>query len=187
MGEERLTDSNIPPLSSFGRRIMICGPSNAGKSTLASAIGRKLSIPVVHLDQFHHLPNTDWVKRPHEDFARLHDDAIHGDAWVMEGNYSSLMPQRIERATGIILLGDNRLANLRRYLVRTLFQRDRVGNLEGNADSLKWFMVRWILFVSQKSVRRYRGFLSTMNRPYLELRSMHQLKRLYAIWGLTRG
>lgn len=179
--------NNFPPLDTFGRRIMICGPSNAGKSTLAVAISRRLDIPVVHLDQLHHLPGTNWVKRPHEDFVSLHDAAILGDAWVMEGNYSSLMPQRIDRATGIILLGDNRFANLRRYVVRTLFQRERAGNLEGNADSIKWFMVRWILLVSQKSVRRYRTMLPTMNRPYLELRNMLQLKRLYAAWGLTRG
>jgi adenylate kinase family enzyme len=179
--------SDFPPLDTFGRRIMICGPSNAGKSTFAAAIARKLGVPAVHLDQLHHLPNTNWVPRPEEDFARLHDDAILGDAWVMDGNYSRLMPQRLERATGIILLGDNRYANLRRYVVRTLFQRDRVGNLEGNEDSLKWFMVRWIMFTSQKSVRRYRQFLPTMNRPYLELHSMLELKRLYAAWNLTRG
>jgi len=94
---------------------------------------------------------------------------------------------RIARATGIILLGDNRYANLRRYVLRTLFQRERAGNLEGNKDTIKWFMVRWILFVSQKSVRRYRQVLPTVNRPYLELRNMLQLKRLYTAWGLTRG
>ena len=178
---------DLPPLETFGRRIMICGPSNSGKSTLAAAVAQQLGIPVVHLDQLHHLPNTDWVKRPAEDFGRLHDAAILGDAWVMEGNYSTLMPQRIERATGIILLGDNRFANLRRYVVRTLFQRRRAGNLEGNADSLKWFMIHWILFVSQKSVRRYRQLLPAAGRPYLELRSMLQLKRLYTAWGLTPG
>jgi hypothetical protein len=88
---------DIEPLDSFGRRIMICGPSNSGKSTLAAAIGRKLDLPVVHLDRLHHLPNSDWVKRPHDDFVRLHDAAIAGEAWVMEGNYSSLFPQRFAR------------------------------------------------------------------------------------------
>jgi len=178
---------DFPPLDRFGRRIMICGPSNSGKSTLAVAIGRKLGLPVVHLDRLHHLPNSDWVKRPYDEFARLHDAAIAGDAWVMEGNYSSLFPQRIERATGIILLGDNRWANLRRYVVRTLFQRHRAGDLEGNADSIKWLMVRWILFNSQRSVRRYRELLPRAGRPYVERRNMAELNRLYAAWGLARG
>ena len=176
----------FPPLKDFGDRIMICGPSNAGKSTLAAAMGRKLERPVVHLDQLYDLPNTDWVKRPTEEFVRLHDEAVAAEMWVMDGNYSGLMPRRVARATGIVLLGDNRFANLRRYLFRTLFQRQREGNLEGNADSIKWLMVRWILFVSQRSVRRYRQELPRAGLPYVELRNIRQLNRLYAEWGLSR-
>ena len=52
---------DIPPLSTLGRRIMVCGPSTAGKSTLAVAIGRKLGIPAMHVDLFRHLPDTDWI------------------------------------------------------------------------------------------------------------------------------
>ena len=118
-------------LSDLGRRIMICGPSSSGKSTLAVAIGRKLGIPAVHLDLFRHLPHTDWVQRPDADFYRLHDEAITADAWVMEGNYSVLMPQRLKRATGIILLGDHRWISLWRYIRRSLMQRDRAGGLDG--------------------------------------------------------
>src|SRR4051812_19285286 len=124
----------IPPLETFGRRILICGPSNSGKSTLAAAIGRRLGIPAVHLDQFHHFPNSNWVKRPREEFVALHDAAILADEWAMDGNYSGLLPQRIERATGIILLGDNRFANVARYLRRTLFEHERAGSLQGARD-----------------------------------------------------
>ena len=178
---------HFPSLESLGPRICICGPSNAGKSTLAAALGRKLGRPVVHLDQLHHQPNTNWVPRPREEFEKLHDAAILGDSWVMEGNYSGLYPRRMARASSIILLGDNRWANLRRYVVRTLFQRHRAGDLEGNADSIKWLMVRWILFNSQRSLRRYREMLPRAGRPYLERRNMRELNRLYAAWGLARG
>ncbi|HEV7345407.1 MAG TPA: hypothetical protein VGN60_07225 [Devosia sp.] len=34
----------IPPLADLGRRIMVTGPTNAGKSTLAHAIATKLGI-----------------------------------------------------------------------------------------------------------------------------------------------
>ncbi|MGV0817785.1 hypothetical protein [Martelella sp. AMO21009] len=90
-------------LDSLGTRIVVLGPSNAGKSTLAVALSRKLDIAAIHLDQFQHLPNTDWKPRPEAEFARLHDDAIMGERWVMDGNYSRLMPQRLARATGAIL------------------------------------------------------------------------------------
>ena len=172
-------------LSDLGPRIMICGPSNAGKSTLAVAIGRKLDMPALHLDQFRHLPNTDWRQRPDAEFQALHDAAIAGERWVMDGNYSKLMPQRLARATGIILIGDNRWANLFRYVRRTLFERARPGNLEGAQDSLKWAMVRWIMEVSPENLRRYKVELTATGLPFVGIDSMRELRRAYENWGLT--
>ena len=178
---------DIPPLETFGPRIMICGPSNSGKSTLAAAIGRKLAIPAVHLDQLHHLPNTDWVKRDREEFVVLHDQAILAEAWAMDGNYSGLFPQRMARATGIILLSDNRLSNFARYVRRTLLEHERAGSLEGARDSIKLNMIHWILVVSPKGIKRYRTMLPASGLPFLERRGMSQLNQLYRAWGLTRG
>ena len=91
-------------LADLGERICILGPSNSGKSTLAEAIARKRSLEVVHLDLLYHLPNTDWEVRPTDEFVALHDAAITGERWVIDGNYSKCMPQRFLRATGLILL-----------------------------------------------------------------------------------
>lgn len=175
----------LPDLADLGPRIMICGPSNSGKSTLAVAIGATLEVPAIHLDQFRHLPNTDWRQRPDEDFASLHDAAIRGDSWIIDGNYSELMPQRLARATGIILLGDNRWANLARYARRTLFQRQRAGHLDGAKDSLKWAMVRWIMINSPANLRRYRATLPAAGLPFVGIYSMRQLRRTYKEWGLA--
>ncbi len=79
-------------LDKLGTRFCIMGPSNNGKLTFAEAIGRAQSLEVVHLDQLHHLPHTNLVPRPPEEFAGLHDKAITGDPWVIEGNYSRLLP-----------------------------------------------------------------------------------------------
>lgn len=178
---------DIPPLETFGRRIMICGPSNSGKSTLAAALARKLRIEAVHLDLLRHLPDTNWVQRPDDEFARLHDEAIAVDRWAMDGNYSDLIPARRERATGIILLSDNRWANMYRYLRRTLFQKDRVGALAGNKDSVKLDMIRWVWIGSVRNVSRYSAILPRPGIPFLHVRGMRELNRLYRAWGLTRG
>src|SRR5262249_14767656 len=106
LGEDDVPE--FPPLESFGDRIMVCGPSNAGKSTLAVALGNKLGLPFVHLDLLHHVPRSNWVTRPREEFVALHDEAITGESWVMDGNYQGLFPKRLARTTGIILLTDNR-------------------------------------------------------------------------------
>lgn len=178
--------AEFPPLENFGDRIMVCGPSNAGKSTLAEAIGRKLGRQVFHIDLFRHLPATDWVQRPDAEFEALHDAAILDDHWVMDGNYSHLMPRRIARATGIILICDNRWNTLRRYFWRTLAQRNRIGSLAGDRDSVKWEMIHWILGPSARNLVRYRRELPATGLPYVETHSMTELNRLYSAWGLTR-
>ena len=164
---------------------MVCGPSNSGKSTLAVALAGRLGVPAIHLDQLQHLPDTDWVPRPEAEFQRLHDAAIRGEGWVMDGNYSRLMPQRLARTTGIILLDDSRWANFGRYLRRTLFQKHRVGALAGGKDTLKWEMVRWILFVSPRNVARYRRELPAAGLPFWESTSMRELTELYSCWELS--
>lgn len=176
----------LPPLDAFGERIMVCGPSNNGKSTLAVAIGEKLDLPIVHVDLLRHLPHTDWQQRPDSDFARLHEEAIAGERWVMDGNYSKLMPQRLARATGIILLGANRWANLFRYFRRTLIEPRRIGALEGSKDSIKWEMIHWIMVVSPKNLAGYRSTLPSAGLPFIEAQSMGELRALFETWGLTR-
>jgi adenylate kinase family enzyme len=178
---------DIPPIESFGRRIMVCGPSNAGKSTLADALARKLGVPPVYLDLLRHEPGSDWALRPDVDFHRLHTEAVAGDGWVMEGNYSSLYAERLTRATGIIVLGTNRISALARYVRRTLFQRDRVGALAGNRDSLKWWLIHYILVVQPPKRARDIAKLQPSGLPVLLLDSMAETNRLYAAWGLTRG
>ncbi|RYE09921.1 MAG: AAA family ATPase [Hyphomicrobiales bacterium] len=177
----------IPPLAGLGPRLMICGPSSNGKSTLAVAIERRTGWPAVHLDRFRHQPDTDWVQRPDTEFAALHDSAIRRESWVMEGNYSKLMPARLKRATGIVLLGANRWANLIRYIRRSLFETQRAGYLEGARDrGIKWSMVHWILVVSPGNLARYRQELPRAGLPIVEIDNIGQLNRLYAAWGLTR-
>lgn len=176
---------DVLPLAAMGTRIMVCGPSNAGKSTLAVALAKKLDAEPFHVDLFRHLPDTDWVQRPDEEFAALHDAAILRDRWVMDGNYSALMPQRFARATSIILLGDSRWSNFRRYVWRTLFQKQgRLGSLAGDKDSIKWEMIRWILIVQPPLRERNRARLRAAGLPLVELKSMTELNRLYAAWEL---
>jgi adenylate kinase family enzyme len=92
-------------LDDLGPRICIFGPSNSGKSTLAAVID--------------HMPHTDWQPGPEEEFIALHEEALSGESWVMDGNYTRCLPQRIARATGVILLDTSTATSFRRYLRRS--------------------------------------------------------------------
>lgn len=173
-------------LRDLGRRIVVCGPSNAGKSTLAVALSQKLGMPAIHLDVLWHEPNTNWVARPREIFAQLHADAIAGEAWIIEGNYFGFIQPRLERATGVVLVGSSRWSAFARYVRRTLFETDRPGTLDGAQDSLKWDMIRYILIEQPRKRQRDTGLLAAGGLPMVTVDSMRELNALYRAWDLER-
>lgn len=173
-------------LHELGERICILGPSNSGKSTLADAIARKCGLPAIHLDQIHHLPNTDWKPRPPNEFVALHDEAITGDRWVMDGNYSICMPQRFLRATGLILLDVSTPVSVFRYVRRVLFEQDRAGALEGCRESIKWNMIHHIAVVTPKNRGRYEDIYRQVQLPKICLPSARAIDHCYQQWQLER-
>ena len=177
----------IPPLESFGGRIMICGPSNSGKSTLATAIGSATGLPVVHLDRLRFVPHTNWVDRPADDFAHDVAEAASAESWIIEGNYFTWIAPRLARATGIILLNDTRIRNYARYLRRSLFDRSRAGRLDGASEPINWKMTRWILWDEPRRRGPKLDLLRAAGLPVLEIHGMSELSRLYAAWGLAHG
>ncbi|MCW3476324.1 P-loop NTPase family protein [Limobrevibacterium gyesilva] len=173
-------------IDDLGPRICIMGPSNSGKSTLAEAIGRARDLPSVHLDQLYHLPNTQWEPRPEAEFIALHDEAILRPRWVMDGNYSRCLPQRVERATGFILLDIPTLTGLLRYLRRSWFERDRPGALAGGRDSVKWEMIHHIAVVTRVNRKRYKEMFDHITLPKVKLATTRELTRFYHSAGLGR-
>ncbi|WP_428377622.1 hypothetical protein [Lichenicoccus sp.] len=171
-------------LDGLGRRICIMGPSNSGKSTLATAIARARGLPAIHLDQLYHRPNTNWRPRPDEEFIALHDKAILGASWVMDGNYSRCLPQRLARATGFILLDTPVAVSLFRYLRRSWFDAERPGGLEGGSDSVKWAMVSHIVGTTRKNRRRYAEMFDRSSLPKIRLGTARELARFYLSEGL---
>lgn len=181
-----MTEDARPRLSDLGPRIIILGPSGSGKSSLAMALHRAMDLPVVHLDQLHHLPGTEWVPRSAAEFTALHDAAIAGDRWVMEGNYTRLLPQRLARATGLILLDVSAPMSLFRYIRRCWFERDRAGMLEGAHDRVRWAMLHHIAGPSRSNRRRYGTIFAEVALPKVALRSPRALAAFYAEHGLRR-
>ncbi|TIV70652.1 MAG: AAA family ATPase, partial [Mesorhizobium sp.] len=172
-------------LSDLGDRICILGPSNSGKSTLANAIARKHGLEPVHLDQLFHLPNTDWEQRPRDEFIALHDAAVAGERWVMDGNYSVCMPQRFRRATGLILLDVSTPMSLLRYFRRSLFETGRHGALKGGRDSIKWDMIHQIAVVQPRNRKLYAAMFDALDLPKLRMSSVKAIKLYFREWDLS--
>lgn len=174
----------VLPLADLGRRIMVTGPTNSGKSTLADAIGRKLGVTPIHLDQLSHLPGTNWQPREIGEYHALHDAAILNDEWVMDGNYTVIMAQRYAHATGVVVIDDHFLKRYVRYFRRTMFQKNRIGGLSGGSDSVKWDMIQWIW--KTRDASKYRRMAAQSALPTVVCKSLAEINALYAAWGLDR-
>jgi adenylate kinase family enzyme len=173
-------------LDQLGPRLCILGPSNSGKSTLGVAIAAARGLTPIHLDQLHHLPDTDWVPRPADDFAALHDAAILGPSWVMEGNYTRLLPQRLARATGVLLLDVPTSVSLYRYFRRCWFERERHGALTGGRDRVKWDMLHHIAIATRADRVRYRRRFEDIALPKVLLASPRAIDAFYRENDLRR-
>ena len=174
-------------LDDLGPRICIMGPSNSRKSILADAISRARGLKTVHLDQLSHLPHTDWISRNPEEFRALHDAKIVGSSWIIESNYSRLLTQRLERASGFILLDVSTAISLYRYVRRCWIRRDPQGALEGDSDSIKRAMICHLLGTTRANRERYKRMFRDISLPKMQLASSEALDEFYRVNGLTRN
>lgn len=84
------------------RRVAVVGCGGAGKSTFAAELGRRLGLPVIHLDRLYWKPC--WVPSAREEFAARQAKLAAAESWIMDGNYSGTMDVRFVRADTVIIL-----------------------------------------------------------------------------------
>lgn len=171
-------------LEELGPRIAIMGPSNSGKSTLADAISRKRALPVVHLDQLYHLPGTNWIPRDQSEFFRLHTNAVSQEQWIMEGNYTKCIEERLARATGMILLDVPVTLGLLRYIRRCYSSSPRIGGLRAGRENITWEMIKYITLVAPQNRLRHKMLYDRVNLPKLLLMSPQDVKACFKRWDL---
>jgi hypothetical protein len=96
------------------------------------------------------------------------------------------MPQRFQRATGLILLDISTAASLLRYFRRSWFETNRRGALEGGRDSVKWDMIHHIAVTTPKNRQRYQAMFEQLDLPKLQLSSVRAMKQCFRQWDLAR-
>lgn len=111
-------------MSAPGRRILIIGCAGAGKSTFAVALGRKLDLPVIHLDAIYWQPG--WQAPPAEAWAQTVRALLQRDRWVMDGNYGGTLAERIQACDTVVFLVFSRWLCLYRVFKRSIAGYGRV-------------------------------------------------------------
>ena len=158
------------------------GAAGSGKSAFARRLATHLGIRHVELDALYWGPQ--WTPRPREDFAADAEAAIAQDAWVIDGNYSSLQPSIWVRADTVVWLDLPAPLVITRVYRRTLVHAvDRselwpgTGNRQRWRDALAPWSDRSIVRWSWDQRKRYpRLYSAAMTDPANKHLTFHRLR-----------
>lgn len=141
------------------QRIHIVGTSGSGKTTLARQISQHLAIPHVELDALYHEPN--WTEAPTEVFRKRVEQALRGENWVVDGNYSKVRDIVWSRADTVVWL-DYPLPVIMRRVVRRTIRRVVIQEELWNGNRETWqttfsrdSIILWVLQTYRKSRKEY--------------------------------
>lgn len=120
------------------QRTVVIGTTGSGKSTAAVRLATALGAPCVELDAINWQPN--WVGLMDTDvplFRSRVAEAVRGDTWVVDGNYSAVRDLIWPRATAVVWLDYSFSFILWRLFRRTL-QRTLGGEIlwAGNRETV---------------------------------------------------
>jgi len=105
---------NAKPLN----RLLIIGSPGAGKSTISKQLSHMLQLPVIHLDRYYWKPN--WVACSKDEWSEQLRQFTAEDEWIIDGDYTSTLDMRLERADGVIFMDMPRLLCLYRVIKRRI-------------------------------------------------------------------
>lgn len=136
-------------------KIAIFGNAGSGKTTLAFQLKDALNLPLYHLDQYYWLPN--WERGSFEKFQEVHHELCKKEAWILEGSYHKLLPERIEHADIVIFLDMPRYLCLWRVFKRSIVHWRKV--IPGNPAQCKQFLftfkflefIQWVWHFNKRS------------------------------------
>ncbi|MCD8879246.1 AAA family ATPase [Staphylococcus kloosii] len=84
------------------QKIIVIGSSGSGKSTFSRKLSRVMNIPVYHLDALFWKPN--WHMRNLPEKIDIQDAILKQEKWVIDGNYTDILDDRLKFADTVIFL-----------------------------------------------------------------------------------
>ncbi len=186
---DRNTDDHANP--NVGQRIHIIGTSGSGKTTLAAQIASRLNYPHIELDALHWEPN--WTEAPSDIFRARVEQALRGESWVVDGNYSKARDLIWARADTIIWLDYPLYLVLWRLGKRTLKRivtREELwsGNHERMRDAFfsRESIFLWALTSQPRHRREYPTLLLKPESAHLAVVHLHSPRETATFLKNTR-
>ena len=84
------------------QKVLVIGCPGSGKSTFARALGEITGLPVCHLDLLYW--NADKTTVANEIFLERLRRVLDTEQWIIDGNFSNTLPQRLEKCDTVFFL-----------------------------------------------------------------------------------
>lgn len=84
------------------KRILVLGSPGSGKSTFSRKLSEKTNLPICYLDRL--FWNADKTTVSREEFQKRLAKELLKDKWIMDGNYSFTLKERLKACDTVFLL-----------------------------------------------------------------------------------
>ena len=161
------------------QRVLVIGSGGSGKSTLAKRLGNVLGLPVIHLDSLYWSPG--WIEPDKLQWAETVRKAISQRAWILDGNYSGTLAERIEACDTVGFLDVSRFVCLWRVIGRIAAHRGktRPDMPEGCPERLDMAFLLWIWNYPNRTRRKVLAVLQAYRttKKVIHLRTRTDVER----------
>lgn len=167
------------------RRILVIGSGGAGKSTLAKRLGAILGIPVIHLDSLYWRPG--WVETDKTEWADRVKRVISEDSWILDGNYSGTLAERLEACDTAVFVDLPRITCVWRVAKRSVTHhgKSRPDMPDGCPERLDVRFLLWIWRYPARSRPKVLSLLEQHRRTkkVIHLRAQADVERFVESLG----
>jgi adenylate kinase family enzyme len=144
------------------KRVSVVGNSGAGKTTLGRELAAALGVPFVELDSIFHQPG--WQELPDDEYRAAVAARVADDAWVVDGNYSTVQDLVWARIDTVVWIDLPRALVMRQVVLRTLrrvLTREELWNGNREPFGNLWridphrSIIRWAWTAHRRNHERY--------------------------------